>query len=184
MDNGSKYYQQFLDGDNDAFSELVEQYRIPIQMFLFSIVSNMDIAEDIVIEVFVKLITKKPRYNGKSSFKTWIFAISRNLAIDYIRKNKKHESVSFEAADKEISSTETPEDFYFTNEQNRQLNESMQKLKHEYYSALWLMYFENLSVKEIARILNKSESNTKTLLSRARATLKNQLEKDGFSYEI
>lgn len=184
MDNGSEVYKRFLDGDNESLSGLIEEYRLPMQMFIFSIINDMDDAEDIVIEVFVKLITKKPRYNGKSTFRTWLFAISRNLTIDFMRKKKKTSTVSLEVSQSEDSNTITPEELYFTDERNRQLNESMKNLKHEYYSALWLMYFENLSVKEIARILNKSEGNTKTLLSRARAALKNQLEKDGFTYEI
>ena len=59
----------------------------------------------------------------------------------------------------------------------------MKKIKQEYYSVLWLMYFEELRIKEIAVIMNKSEGNTKVLLSRAREALKVQLGKDGFDYE-
>ena len=59
----------------------------------------------------------------------------------------------------------------------------MKKLKDEYYTALWLKYFENQQVRDIAQILRKSEGNTKVLLSRAREALKSQLGKDGFEYE-
>ena len=59
----------------------------------------------------------------------------------------------------------------------------MKKLKSEYYTVLWLRYFENQKVTDIAKIMHKSEANTKVLLSRARESLKAQLRKDGFDYE-
>ena len=59
----------------------------------------------------------------------------------------------------------------------------MKKLKEAYYTVLWLPYFENLPVRDIAQILHKSEGNTKVLLSRAREALKVQLGKDGFDDE-
>ena len=59
----------------------------------------------------------------------------------------------------------------------------MRKLSGDYYSVLWLKYFENMQVKEIAAIMRKSEGAVKVLLTRARQALKTQLEKDGFDYE-
>ena len=70
-----------------------------------------------------------------------------------------------------------------TEERNRRVAAAMKKLKGEYYTALWLRYFENQKVAQIAKILHKSEGSTKVLLSRAREALKAQLGKDGFDYE-
>ena len=75
------------------------------------------------------------------------------------------------------------EEQYITEERNRQLAASMKKLKAEYYTVLWLKYFEDQKIGDIAQILHKSEGNTKVLLSRAREALKSQLGKDGFAYE-
>ena len=184
MDNGASSYRRFLEGDDRGLADLIEEYRMPLQMFLYSFTGNFETAEDAAIETFVKLATRKPGYNGKASFRTWLFKIGRNTAADMIRKAKRHESANLEdsentAADKEHS----PEELYIREERNRQLLSSMKKLKSEYYEVLWLKYFENLQVKEIAAIMRKNEGNTKVLLSRAREALKVQLGKDGFDYE-
>ncbi len=184
MDNGASSYRRFLEGDDRGLADLIEEYRMPLQMFLCSYIGNYDAAEDAAIETFVKLATKRPKYNGKASFRTWIFKIGRNTASDMLRKAKKYEAANLEDAENTATDTEhSPEELYIKEERNRQLLASMKKLKNEYYSVLWLKYFENLQVKEIAAIMRKNEGNTKVLLSRAREALKVQLGKDGFDYE-
>jgi RNA polymerase sigma-70 factor (ECF subfamily) len=183
MDNGASSYRRFLEGDDSGLAELIEEYRMPLQMFILSFAGEEDTAEEAAIETFVKLATKKPRYNGKASFKTWLFCIGRNTATDYIRKKKKHNTVSIDEVVKQASDKPSPEELYITEERNRHVVSSMKKLKSEYYTALWLRYFENLKLRDIAKIMHKSEGNTKVLLSRARESLKSQLGKDGFDYE-
>ena len=184
MDNGASSYRRFLEGDDRGLADLIEEYRMPLQLFLYSFIGNADTAEDAAIETFVKLATKRPGFNCKASFKTWLFRIGRNTAVDIIRKDRKNDSVSFEDIENASAVSDfSPEEIYIKEERNRQLLSSMKKLKTEYYSVLWLKYFENLQVKEIAVVIRKSEGNTKVLLSRAREALKVQLGKDGFDYE-
>ncbi len=184
MDNGASSYRRFLEGDDRGLADLIEEYRMPLQMFLYSFTGNHETAEDAAIETFVKLATKKPKYNGKASFRTWLFRIGRNTAADIIRKAKRHETVNLEGSENPaVDKEHTPEELYIKEERNRQLLSSMKKIKSEYYEVLWLKYFENLQVKEIAAIMRKNEGNTKVLLSRAREALKVQLGKDGFDYE-
>ena len=183
MDNGASSYRRFLEGDDSGLKELIEAYRMPLQMFILSFVGEEETAEEAAIETFVKLATKKPRYNGKASFKTWLFCIGRNTARDYLRRQKKHNTISIEETVEMTSDKPSPEEQYITDERNRQVLSSMKKLKGEYYTVLWLRYFENQKVTDIAKIMHKSEANTKVLLSRAREALKSQLGKDGFEYE-
>ena len=183
MDNGASSYRRFLDGDNSGLRDLIEEYRLPLQMFILSIVKNNETAEEAAIETFVKLASKRPRYTGKAAFKTWLFRIGRNTAVDMLRKERKTNAVNIEDINEPVSVQPSPEDLYIKEERNRQLVLSMKKLKSEYYTVLWLRYFEDMQVKEIASVIKKSEGNTKVLLSRAREALKNQLGKDGFDYE-
>ncbi|MBR5618310.1 MAG: RNA polymerase sigma factor [Clostridia bacterium] len=183
MDNGASSYRRFLEGDDTGLKELIEDYRMPLQMFILSFVKDEDTAEEAAVETFVKLATKKPRYSGKASFKTWLFCIGRNTAADCIRKQKRHNTVSIDEIGTQASDKPSPEELYITDERNRRLASSMKKLKEAYYTVLWLRYFENLPVRDIAQILHKSEGNTKVLLSRAREALKVQLGKDGFDDE-
>ena len=183
MDNGASSYRRFLKGDDAGLRELIEEYRMPLQMFILSFAGDETIAEEAAIETFVKLATKKPRYNGKASFKTWLFCIGRNTATDYLRRQKKHNTVSMEEVVDITSDKPSPEEQYIADERNRHVVSSMKKLKSEYYTVLWLRYFENQKVTDIAKIMHKSEGGTKVLLRRAREALKTQLGKDGFENE-
>ena len=93
MDHGAASYRRFLDGDDEGFVEIVRVYNDGLILYLNSFVNNISVADELAEDAFVKLGVKKPRYTGKSSFKTWLYAIGRNVAIDYIRKNAKKRSI-------------------------------------------------------------------------------------------
>lgn len=181
MDNGAGSYSRFLDGDDEGLRSLIDEYRLPLQMFLNSVTGSAELAEEAAVETFAKLAIRKPSYNGKASFKTWLFRIGRNAAVDILRR-KQNRTVALDEADG-FAVLPSAEAVYLREEQNRALAEAMKKLNPDYYSALWLRYFENMQVKEIAVIMHKSEGAAKSLLTRARQALKTQLEKDGFEYE-
>lgn len=88
MDNGASSYHRFLNGDEQGFAEIVKDYSKSLLYFINGFVGNITIAEDLMEDVFVDLIVYKNRFKGQSSFKTFIFAIARNKAVDYIRKHK------------------------------------------------------------------------------------------------
>ena len=89
MDNGASSYRRFLDGDDKGIAEIVEDYKDGLILYLNGYINNIFIAEELTEDTFFRLITKKPRYSGKSTFKSWLYAIGRNVAIDYIRHNPK-----------------------------------------------------------------------------------------------
>lgn len=89
MDNGASSYRRFLDGDDKGIAEIVEDYKDGLILYLNGYINNIFIAEELTEDTFFRLITKKPRYSGKSTFKSWLYAIGRNVAIDYIRHNSK-----------------------------------------------------------------------------------------------
>lgn len=88
MEDGASSYRRFLDGDDSGFVEIVRVYNDGLILYLNSFVGNISVADELSEDVFVKLGVKRPRYTGKSSFKTWLYAIGRNAAIDYIRKGQ------------------------------------------------------------------------------------------------
>lgn len=173
MDNGANSYRRFLDGDNGGFTELVKEYKDGLMMYINSFVNNIYTAEELCEDTFVKLGFKKPKYNGKASFKTWLYAIGRNVAIDYLRKNAKHREISTE--DCILSDEADIEKSYIQSEEKIALHTAMRKLKAEYRQALWLVYFEGFSNKEAAVIMKKSVHGVETLLYRARLALKAEL---------
>ena len=87
MDNGASSYRRFRDnGDESGLIEIIRDYKDGLILYLSSIVGDLNTAEDIAEDTFVVLGTKKPKDKGKSSFKTWLYTIGRNAAIDYMRK--------------------------------------------------------------------------------------------------
>jgi RNA polymerase sigma-70 factor (ECF subfamily) len=183
MDNGASSYRRFRDnGDVHGLDEIIIEYSDGLILYLTSIVGNIHTAEEIAEDTFVRLGTKKPRYSGKSKFKTWLYAIGRNMAIDYLRKNSKHISVPIDDA-VGIADEEALEAEYIRKEQRITVHRAMRKLKPEYQQVLWLIYFEELSNKEAAKVMKKSIRSVESLLYRARKSLRSQLEMEGFDYE-
>ena len=182
MDNGASSYRRFLDGDDNGFVEIVRDYKDGLILFLDSFVSNLSIAEDLAEDTFVKLGINKPHFSGKSSFKTWLYAVGRNVAVDFIRKESKRSEVSIDECS-DLADRQTLEDAYLKEENKIVIHRALGKLKSEYRQVLWLTYFEELSNKETAGIMRKSVHNTETLIYRAKQSLKQELIKEGFTYE-
>ena len=183
MDNGADSYRRFLDGDDSAFVEIIRDYKDGLQIYLCSITGNVYTAEDLTEDTFVKIITKKPRFSGKSTFKTWLYTIGRNVSLDFLRKNSRSVEVSSEELAELASEELLLEDAYIKEEEKLELHNAMKKLPDTYRQVLWLAYFEEMTNKEISLVMKKSVHNIETLLYRARKALKEELEKGGFVYE-
>lgn len=175
-------YQRYLNGDDSAVTDLLRQYSDGLTLYLNSYVHDMTVAEDLCDETFIKLVTKMPKFNGKSSFKTFLYSIGRHIALDYLRKHRNKQTVPLDDFH-EIPDSGTPEQSYLETEQKAILQRAMLRLKPEYSQVLWLTYFEELSGSEVAGVMNKSVSAVRTLLYRAKPALKKELEKEGFEYE-
>ena len=86
MDVDAQNYQRFLDGDNGGLSALVEAYKDTLTLYLCAFAPDVFTAEDWMEDTFVKLAVKRPRFAGRSSFKTFLFAVARNVALDHLRR--------------------------------------------------------------------------------------------------
>ena len=183
MDNGACSYRRFLDGDDNGFVEIIKDYKDGLTIYLCSITGNVHTAEDLTEDTFVRIITKKPKFSGKSTFKTWLYTIGRNIAIDFLRKK----SVNTEVSQQELAELRSDEllleQLCIKEEEKRELHRAMKRIPPVYHQVLWLTYFEEFSNKETAEVMKKSVHNIETLLYRARKSLKEELEKEGFVYE-
>ena len=176
-------YQDFFAGNQAVLTDIIRDYRDGLLLYLNGIVQNVTIAEELTEEVFVKLVMKRPRFSADSSFKTWLYAIGRNLAISYQRRQK-HIHIPLENCPELTDDEKNLERQYIQKEQYMILRNAMKGLKLEYRQVLWLIYFEGFSQKETARIMGKSVHNVETLVYRARQALKAKLLEEGFEYEI
>ena len=89
MDNGASSYRRFLNGDDEGIAEIVRDFKDGLILYLNGYVKNIFIAEELAEDTFFRLMIKRPRFSGRSSFKTWLYAIGRNVAADRIRHDSK-----------------------------------------------------------------------------------------------
>lgn len=183
MDNGAESYRRFLDGDESAFAEILEQYGASLILFINGYVKNVTVAEDLMEDTFCELIFHKNRYRGKSSFKTYIFSIARNKAVTYLKKNSRRADLPVENYEKELSDIDSLERDVLKSDEKRAVYEALNKINHDYGIVLHLLYFENMAYEEIAEVLRKNNKQIKNLAYRGRKALKAELEKGGFTYE-
>lgn len=169
-------YQSFLEGDGNGFENLVLTHKDHLIYFINRYVKNIDYAEDIAQDSFVEVYVHKERYRIGQGFKTYLYTIGRNKAVDFIRKNQRHMFVS------EIPDTtdeKTLEQIVLQKEDNIHIHTLIEKLKPDYRDVLYLIDFEELSYAQAAKVMNKSESQIKILIFRARKALRKLLEREG-----
>ncbi len=183
MDNGASSYRRFLDGDDSGFVEIIKEYKDGLMFYINSFVRDLHIAEDLTEDTFFKIVTKRPRFSGKSSFKTWLYSIGRNVALDYLKKHSGRKDIPLEDIIYRTDEEKIIESEFFHEEQKILLHRAMSRLKPEYRQILWLVYFENFSNKDAATVMKKKVHNIETLVYRARLALKEELKKEDFIYE-
>lgn len=182
MDNGACSYRRFLDGDDTGMAELVREYRDGLMLYLNSYTKNLETAEDCVQDTFIKLAVKKPKFRGDCTFKTWLYTIGRNIALNHIKKIIRRNDAVLEDY-KSLSDETDLENDYLIEERKIILHRTILKMKTEYQQVLYLFYFEDFSYEETAHILKKSRKQIENYLYNARKALKSELEKEGWHYE-
>ena len=183
MDNGASSYRRFLEGDDDGIVQIIKDHKDGLMFYLNSFVQNIHLAEDLTEDTFVKLIARRPRFSGKSTFKTWLYAIGRNVALDFLRKNAKLPTVSAEKAMTLIADEADVARQYLCSERKLQVHKALKQLNDEYRQVLVLVYFEDFQNDQVASIMGKSKKQIENLVYRAKLSLKSELEKEGFVYE-
>lgn len=166
-------YQAFLNGEEDAFARLVQQYREPLTHFIRRFVTDYDTAEDLVADVFVEVLEKR-NYRFASAFRSWLFAIARNKAVDYIRKHRRE--YPLEEAEALHDRAPGPEEALLALERREAAKAALRELKDDRRMALLLTSVENMTYEEAAAVLRKTPRQVKNLCYRARQQLRQEVE--------
>ena len=170
-------YRRYLSGEEKAADLLAERYGDALTLYINGYIKDIYEAEDLMIEAFAQLFAKERLIRGKGSFKAYLYKTARHLAL---RHNQKHRFV-FLRLDELQSDTLIDTDL-LRSERDRQLYDALEKLKAEYREALYLVYFEDMSYRDAATVMNRSESQITKLVYRGKQSLKAILEQGGFSY--
>ena len=183
MYSGAESYERFLKGDRNGMQELVEMYRDGLLLYINSFVGNVSDAEDITEDVFVELVVKKPRFNQKSSFKTWLYGIARHKALNAVKKITRDEILKRKEHPETPEDQESLEKQVIRDERKAAVHQALGKIRYEYRQAVYLSFFEGFTNDEIAFIMKKNKRQIENLLYRSKLSLKKELEKEGFCYE-
>lgn len=182
MDNGACSYRRFLEGDESAFDDIMNELFDNLIFFVNRYVHDLHTAEDIAIDVFTDLIVHKKRYNFKVSLKTYLFMLGKSRALNYLRHNRVITFVEInEACEKEDG--QDVESLFIQTETQRLVNQALKQLDDEMRAAVHLVYFEEMSYEEAGLILRKSRKQIDNLLYRAKLKLRVILGKEELCFE-
>ncbi len=171
--------ENYLKGDEKSLEILIGRYLNPIYNFVYKYLRDPQSAEDIAQEVFVKVWRNIKKFNTKKNFKTWVFAIAKNTALDFIKKKKSVPFSEFENEEGENIFAETladpsplPDEIFEREDVGRVLNEAVEKLSPKYRAVLFLHYNDHFTFREIADILGEPLDTVKSRHRRALILLK------------
>lgn len=174
-------YRRYLDGEEENADYLVERYADALIIYINGYIKDIHEAEDLMLESFAQIFAKERPVSGKGSFRAYLYRTARNLSI---RHKKKHRIrfLSFDELDFELQSERLTDTELLRSERDRQLYAALEKLKAEYREALYLVYFADLSYRNAAVVMGKSETQITNLIYRGKQSLKTMLEREGFTY--
>jgi RNA polymerase sigma-70 factor (ECF subfamily) len=174
------------EGDEAAFNFLAEKYHRPIHYFLFRMVRNQAIAEELAQEVFLRVYRSRQSYRAEARFTTWLYRIATNLAVNYARDTKREravQSVYLDAPDEETGKrpdvtddAPSAEENILRNERVKAIRTHVMALPERQRMAVVMHKYQGMDYREIGEVLKLSESATKSLLFRAYQTLRDTLK--------
>lgn len=181
-DKGAACYRRYLNGDESGFDELLELYRENLIFFLLRFLPSVEDAEDAAEDAFVGLLLHPYREWKGASLKTYLFAIGRSKALNLLKLQKRQ--AAFQEGGFPLSEDAALlEDRLCQNETRRELLRALDGLAPDYREALYLLYFEELSLEEAAKVMKKSKKQIENLSYRGRKALREKLGKEEFFHE-
>lgn len=165
-------------GDESDLRELLERYREGLTLFAHGIVRNMEDAEEVMLDTLAVVASRTARFDRRSSFRTWLFAIARKQAATRMRRRRFFLEPLEDRADETIPTTDFT---LLSEERSHVLFKALEKLTPDYRQVLYLIYFENMSNEDVARVMRKTPKQVYNLTHRGKKALKETLEGMGYS---
>jgi len=167
--------------DRELLADLVERYQHRLVRYLLYLTGRREYAEDVAQETWVRVLQRGSQYNGRQRFDPWLFAIARNLAIDYLRKKRKAIEAASLPDDPDAmlllpSSGPSPFEAAARSEDAMRLAGRLQILPPLYREALLLRFQEELSLAEIAQVVGAPLTTVTSRIYRGLAELRSAFE--------
>jgi len=174
------------EGDDAGYNFLIEKYRKPIINFMFRMVHNQAVAEELAQEVFLRVYRSRQTYRAEAKFTTWLYRIATNLGVNHARDTKYEraaQTIYLDQPDAETGTTPDvadarpgAEEELVKEERMKAIRRHVMALPERQRTAVLMHKYQGLDYKEIGAVLRLSESATKSLLFRAYQTLRERLK--------
>jgi len=174
------------EGDDGGFNFLIEKYRKAIVNFMYRMVHNQAVAEELAQEVFLRVYRSRQTYRAEAKFTTWLYRIATNLGVNHARDTKQEraaQTIYLDQPDPETGTTPDVADMHpgaeeemVKDERMRAIRKHVMALPERQRTAVLMHKYQGLDYKEIGQVLRLSESATKSLLFRAYQTLRERLK--------
>ena len=180
----STLIKKAIDGDENAYKDLLDNFRGALFNLLYKMVRNREETEDLVQEAFIKAFKALPTFNAEYAFSTWLYKIAINNCIDHMRKkrlktysiNKPVQSKGGEVTREFPDHSMSPDKQILGEERANLIGTAIDELPENYKVAIILRHTEEKSYEEIAEILNIPLGTVKARIFRAREMLKKKLK--------
>ena len=172
MDAAANSYRRFLDGDESAFEEIMQELFCGLVFFINGFVHDPHAAEDIAIDAFSDLVVHRHRYNFRVSLKTY-------LALDYLRRRRILRFTELSEAHGLADDSAALEELALAGDRQRRVNAALAQLPRDMAAAVRLVYFEEMTYAEAARVMGKKSKQVDNLLYRAKRELQSILGEEG-----
>jgi len=179
IENTDQYLiDKILNGDTNAFGVLVDRYQNFVFTIAIRILKHTEEAEEVAQDSFIKAFDSLSSFRGDSKFSTWLYRIVYHKSLDRIKMNKRHRTYEIieEITDDSLDHIENGLEFMLSTERTNVIKRCIGELPEEEAAIISLYYFEEQSVKEIAKVTNLTEDNIKIKLYRSRKKLFSLLE--------
>ncbi len=165
-------------GDTTAFTRLIKLHSPNVRALAYKLVRDNDEASDIVQMVYVKISQNISRYDTSKRFSTWLYRITFNAAIDYVRRQKRHRHESLESHNNDLVSTVTnPEYAYSRVQLQKFMSQAIKSLDEPQLKMFTLRFVEGCRVSDVARIVGLPVTTVRWCLLKAKQRLMHELRK-------
>lgn len=166
-------------GDADAFAFLVETYETSVYRLALRMCGNAHDAEEVAQEAFVAAWKGMPAFRGESKFSSWLYQLTTNAAIDFLRREKRHRATTPIEDEVDLAAPGTPQQAAEAAEVRQALQQALDTLTPEHREIFLLRQMRQLSYEEIGQLLGLEAGTVKSRLSRAKKQLREILTKKG-----
>ena len=171
-------YRQYLSGDDEGLNALMKKYGDPLTLYIDGYLHDVHEAEELMLDVFAYLFTKKPRIRD-GGFKAYLYKAARHMALRH--KSRRRIFFSLDDLTREPEAQTLVEEVVSTKERNQILHLCMDELNSDYREALYLTYFEGMSYQQAAEVMGKSVKQITNMVYRGKERLRGLLKREGIT---